>query len=337
MPRETHSVSRGSPVVRMARAFQRLPLGFLRVFEAPVLPGPSRAGEPPLVFVLALPRSGSTIAYQALVHATTPLYLSNLWNLLYFVPLLGGMLSRFRCAGHCSDFRSEHGFVGGSCGPAEGLRFWSYWHGHCLDESENAAAMEIAARKGRPGYLRRALFRLCRPGETVATGYIGHCLVVPDLLEKYPRAAFVRLTRDRVDNALSILKIRLRNPAAPFSVTPAELQAFAGESLHDQVAAQVWLLNKRLDSTIDPARTVSVSYEEMCENPSAVVERIARFCSALGIPLASRQRLPEKFERRDDIDWEEDSARHAARLAEAFSRLDATAGMPGTGAFKRLP
>lgn len=324
-------------MVGMARAFQRLPLGFLRVLERPVLPRPSRVAEAPLVFVLALPRSGSTIVYQALVHATNPLYLSNVWNLLYFVPLIGGMLSRFRCRGHRSDFRSEYGFVRGLCGPAEGLRFWSYWHGHCLDESKNAEAMAASARKGRPEYLRRALSGLCRPGEVVASGYIGHCLVVPDLLDKYPRAVFLRLTRDRMDNALSILKIRLRDPEAPFSVTPAELDAFAGATIHEQVAAQVWLLNQRLDRTIDPARTVTVSYEELCENPSAVVERVARFCAGLGIPLAPRQRLPDKFERRDDADWEGDWTSHASRLAEAFSRLDAAAGIPGTEVFTKSP
>jgi hypothetical protein len=321
----------------LARTFQRLPLGFLRVLERPGLPRRSRATEPPLVFVLALPRSGSTIAYQALVHATSPLYLSNLWNLLYFMPLAGGMLSRFRCCAHRSDFRSEYGFVRGLCGPAEGLRFWSYWHGHCLDESRNAEAMTVAARKGRPAYLRRALSGLCRPGEVVASGYIGHCLVVPDLLDKYPRAAFLRLTRDRMDNALSILKIRLRDPEAPFSVTPSELGAFAGATIHQQVAAQVWLLNRRLDTTIDPARTVTVSYEELCENPSAVLERVGGFCSDLGIPLAQRQRLPDRFERRDDADWGGDWAWHAGRLAEAFSRLDAAVGIPGAEVFIKSP
>jgi hypothetical protein len=82
---------------------------------------------------------------------------------------------------------------------------------------------------------------------------------------------------------------------------------------------------------------MTVSYEELCENPPAVVERVARFCSSLGIPLAPSQSLPGKFERRDDVEWEEDWAWHAGRLAEAFSRLDAAAGMPGTEDASRSP
>ena len=117
-------VDRASPAVRMARLAQRVPLGLLRPLESLVMRASGHDRDAPnLVVLLALPRSGSTLTYQLLVHGLQPVYLSNLAHLLYQVPLFGGMVSRRRCRGHRSDFHSVQGFTQGVCGPAEGLRF----------------------------------------------------------------------------------------------------------------------------------------------------------------------------------------------------------------------
>ena len=81
---------RDSLMVSLGRAIQELPLAWLRPLEKLFLwMAPSR--EPWVIFLIAPPRSGSTVCYQALVHSLQPLYLSNLWNLLYQTPLLGGL------------------------------------------------------------------------------------------------------------------------------------------------------------------------------------------------------------------------------------------------------
>jgi len=114
---------------------QNLPLGWLRPLERLCMrASPQLPEKPRVVILLALPRGGSTLTYQVLVHGLKAAYLSNLGNLFYQVPLFGGLVSNWLCGNYRSDFRSRQGFVTGACGPAEGLRFWSYWCSQGLRE-----------------------------------------------------------------------------------------------------------------------------------------------------------------------------------------------------------
>lgn len=92
----------------------------------------------PAIILLAPPRSGSTLAYQVITSGIKNFHLTNIWNLLYTTPTIGGLLSKKICKNYQSNFQSEHGFVPGLCGEAEGLRFWSYWIGQSLTENQNS-------------------------------------------------------------------------------------------------------------------------------------------------------------------------------------------------------
>ncbi|MDG6348299.1 sulfotransferase [Luteimonas sp. 8-5] len=279
-------------VVRLGRVLQALPLAWLRPLEKlslSLIP----AREPHIIFLIAPPRSGSTVCYQALVHSLQPMYLSNLWNLLYQLPLLGGLLSRLKCTGHASSFSSTRGFVEGLCGPAEGLRFWSYWFGHGLSDPGPA---------GRPppeagtAHVRAVLGCLSRPERPFVAGYIGHTLVVEELIRLFPAAVFVHLRRDLADNAMSILAIRRELPGgADFSVQPSEWNAHRGGGAHQEAAAQAWLLDRRVRLALDPARTIELRYEDLCANPAAEVGRVVEFCNARGFRLEMKAQLPERL------------------------------------------
>ena len=114
--------------VFLARKIQNLPLWLLQIFELPFVVKYSILSKPtPAIFILALPRSGSTVTYQTICHGLKVNYLSNLWNTFYQLPLIGGWLSFKKTQTHRSNFKSHQGFVDGFNGPAEGLRFWQWW------------------------------------------------------------------------------------------------------------------------------------------------------------------------------------------------------------------
>ena len=74
-------MGRSSITVRLARSFQALPLWIFRFLEWPVVALLSRRkAKLRAIFVLALPRSGSTVTYQLLCHGLFVQYLSNVWN-----------------------------------------------------------------------------------------------------------------------------------------------------------------------------------------------------------------------------------------------------------------
>lgn len=289
---------RQSFIVQAARLVQRLPLAWLRVLEAPfVQTRTCSSSHSKLIFILALPRSGSTLTYQCLIHGLQPRYLSNLWNLLYALPWAGGCLSARKCANYQSDFQSSHGFVQGICGPAEGLRFWSYWCGCGLDELQDVPMRDTLLTR-RVDYLRRTFALLATTKSPFVSGYLGHVLAVEKLRQWFPEAIFVRLHRDPLSNAASILRSRKKGAQGWFSVFPKECASSKGANVYEQVASQVYWLNRRLEAVADDKLTIHISYEGLCQNPRAEVQRVVDFCNERGMQLQIRQEFPRYFDYR---------------------------------------
>lgn len=286
-------MERSSLAVRLARLGQQLPLGLLRPVELPAL---NRAGaetdRPNMLILLALPRSGSTLAYQVLCHALRPVYLSNLGHLLYQLPVIALSLSRWGCKHPETGFVSDEGFSPGLCGPAEGLRFWKYWFANGIDERKEAGSQPLPG--GREAYLRKTVASVGTPEAPLVTGYVGHTLAVARLRRAFPHAVFVRLHRDPVNNALSLLECRRKRNGAWFSVFPKECEPHLDRPIEEQVAAQVYWLSRRLNEGMDE-NTVEISYEGLCLNPSVTVDRVVHFGNERGMRLETRRPLPDSF------------------------------------------
>jgi len=314
---------RSSVTVRLARYIQALPLWLFRFVEWPFvnLFGKHR-GNTPAIFVLALPRSGSTVTYQSICHGLTVNYLSNLWHLFYQLPLIGGWLSALKARHHRSDFKSRHGFVPGLDGPAEGLRFWQWWL-DCGLSDRDCDALPATKRQRRSGYLRRVFSVLAREGQPFATAYLGHTLVPERVNQAFPGAIVIRLRREPVSNALSLLKSMRANGTDWFSVKPHECEGLDAATEHERVAAQVYWLNRRLDSAACAETMLTVHYEQLCENPEREVGRIRNWCVESGVPVERKFELPELFQfKRADLKADPD----AIKIREALDKLEAEYG-----------
>lgn len=314
---------RQSLVVRAARLAQTMPWKYLRPLEQHLIRSRSSgATHPPLIILLALPRSGSTLTYQSLIHAFQPAYLSNFWNLLYSLPAFAGLLSRKLCDGHESDFESAHGFVEGICGPAEGLRFWSYWTGWGLDENSDSQ-LDPVVQAQKIQYLRAVLAAIATEDAPLVTGYLGHALVPDALYRWFPHAVFVRLRRDLLSNAASILRCRKNQGGEWFSVVPRECVSWLDADIHTQVAAQVYWLNRRLDRLPSDAQVVDVTYEGLCTAPNETIQRVAEASNRAGMNVRVRKMLPSTF---DYSAVTEEAGTDAALLAAAIKRIESQYG-----------
>lgn len=290
------AMSRSSTTVRIARYVQALPLWLCQFIERPFLRYlESRMHPSQALFVLALPRSGSTVTYQMICHGLDVQYLSNLWSLLYQLPLLGGWLSSRRALRHQSDFQSAHGFVSGLDGPAEGLRFWKWWLDCGLSDSDSHV-MPARMLLARVLYLNRVLNTLTRNGRPFASAYLGHVLLPDRLYDAFSGAALIRLRRDPVSNALSLLKSMRASGSQWFSVLPQECVGLESASEHERVAAQVYWLNRRLDAAKCRADMLTVRYEALCTNPSRELSRIQAWCRERGIEVSRKFALPDHFD-----------------------------------------
>lgn len=313
-------MDRNSPAVALARILQRLPLSIFRLFEYPFVYSNSKKfnkKSSPLIVLLALPRSGSTLTYQVLTHSIDSIYLNNLGNLLYQLPFFGARLSMFLCKSYTSDFQSKHGFVKGLCGPAEGRKFWSYWLGSDLADSTQGT-LNLSQVETKMRYLKCVFASLANNNRPIVTGYLGHTLQLTQLKNLFPDAVFLRLKRDPLANALSILKAwRDQGEVEWFSVFPNECVAELNSELHRKVASQVYWLNKRLES-FDAKNIIEINYETLCSNPQFELDRLSSFCRLLGISLIQRNSPPQHFQVRSNLKSDEADL---IKLRLAFTEL----------------
>jgi len=282
-------MNRSSIVVKLGRGIQNIPLSPFRIIEKPLLMFKNMQNSTPkLIILLALPRSGSTLTYQTLCHSINSNYLSNVGNLFYHLPYISNALN---CKKYFSDFSSEHGFISGLNSPAEGLKFWSYWLGNHIDERKVISGFN----QNRLDYLIKVVSALSGPSRPFITGYLGHILNVNYLETIFPEAIFVRLHRNKINIAKSILKIRKESTGDGwFSTFPKECIPYINSSLHEQIAAQVFWINKRLEST-PSKRTIHVNYETLCKKPKSTVESIISFANNNGYNLEYSNKLPSYF------------------------------------------
>lgn len=315
--------SRTSISVRFARRIQSAPLWVLRCLEWPfvwLLSKPRNVT--PAIIVFALPRSGSTVTYQAVCHGLAVNYLSNLWHLLYQLPLLGGWASGRVAQSHCSDFKSQHGFVPGLSGPAEGLQFWRRWL-DCGLVDKDCDTLSVSKRHSRAKYLQSVLVALARSGRPFATAYLGHTLVPDRVDQSFPGSVLIRLRRDPVSNALSLLKSLRASGSDWFSVKPRECENLGSASDHERVAAQVYWLNRRLDEATCSESMLVIHYEDLCENPDREISRIQQWCTENGIPVERKFELPKSFPfKQADLETDSD----AMKIREALDKLQAAHG-----------
>ena len=136
----------------------------------------------PMIAVISAPRSGSTLTTQILARGTKSLYLTNLWNLLYALPLIGGFLSSNKQVR--KKFQSNLGWVDGIYGESEGMRFWEYWIGQSLEEPLKKVP------SSRVNYIKKVFGRLLK-NNLMIVSYLGHAFSVQELRNMFPGIIFI--------------------------------------------------------------------------------------------------------------------------------------------------
>ncbi len=255
---------------------------------------PSADEPPPMIVILAPPRSGSTLAYQLLRSALQCCYLSNLWNILYTTPALGYFASSILCRDGVSSFHSKHGFVPGLCGESEGLRFWHYWSGQGLEERDASFVPPERLQE-----LRKVLARICKDaGGPFLAGFLGHAFCIPTLREYFPGSLFIHLQRDLLSNARSLLDL---SPKEWRSLRPKGYEAYRERPREEQVVEQLFAVHRRILEQKGSGDTIELHYESLCRDPIGTIRAIHQKCTAHFAERMPPQRttgIPEAFSAR---------------------------------------
>jgi LPS sulfotransferase NodH len=276
---------------------------FLRALNAHLraLPVPSReplarAATLPIVYIVGVPRSGTTLLSQLLSKHLEIGYIDNLIARFWARPSVGIRLSQL-CLGPAARrsilLQSTHGTTPGVAGPHEFGYFWREWLR--LDEASTHHLTDAELERVDAAGLRRALveeilaeFGLPAVFKNVICGFHARFLT-----QIHPRTLFVHVTRDPVAAASSILqtrKARYGSYDAWWSLKPRAFDTICqARSPAEAVALQVFHCRREFDSELSRGgvRTISIPYESLCRDPEQEVHRVQEAVEAIGCDIRS--------------------------------------------------
>lgn len=281
--------NRNSWLVTFGRRLSRGRFLISRLVEKLLIYINSKNQEPKIIFILGLPRGGTTLTFQCFCHSLKVQYLSNFYHLFHKIPLISSLLNYKLCARYSSDFTSNEGFTNGISGPAEGYNFWKYWTGTDIIESKN----DIIVRS-KLHHLKSALSFKSRP---FVTCYLGHSLDVNKLVNNFPNAIFVRVKRNKTDNAISLLNCRLKsgNVNNWFSVLPEGGSSLKNDSPYLQIVRQINIIDSSISLISSNNRMFNINYEELCNNPNKIMGEFVSHANKFDYNIELKSPLPISF------------------------------------------
>lgn len=283
----------------------------------------------PTLHVIGVPRSGTTLLYQAVAAGLEIGYVNNLVAAFWRAPVFGIRLSRKLGLDRFeSSFDSRFGRTRGVGEPHEFGYFWNDHLGypglHALPESH-----EDAIDWDR---LRTVIVNMAHwNGGPIAFKPMLLTWHLERMAREMPRTCCVWIRRDLHATALSLLDMR-RSLFGSYetwaSLRPHGSDWLAGEPPWRQVAAQVVALERTLGAAaaaLGPGRVLEVTYEELCADPRGTVERVRALLSAHGYEPAPRELAVSGFEarRRDPLE-----AEFGARIDEALEEFRSAPTVP---------
>lgn len=316
-----------SCMVRLKRHVKSLARGILGKVESSLTLRITGDNSFVPIFVISLPRSGSTLVYQLLVERFEVCYFDNLMTRFPGAPATLRLLSRWAPASARNEsFSSHYGNTRGLRGPAQGYEIWNRWFSSDIDwiDPESLDANKVEEMRATIATLQAI------DGAPFINKWQRNTMRVAALRKVFPSAVFFLLERDPGAVAFSILKGRrefLGDENAWLSARPKACSDVEGLTPIEQVSAQVHYLRLELEESLEEAGIDSVfrtSYESVCMHTHDELERFRDYyAQKAGRRLAERGPVPDHFEYRRP-----DETRHAelaairkelAKLGSAYS------------------
>ena len=249
------------------------------------------------VFIIGAPRSGSTLLYQSMASYFDFGYFNNFHHKKYFSPSLSEMNKRTLKHNYNSNFKSSYGNVDGEYSPSEN---WDFWYRFFRKNPQYVQINEI-----NKWDLRR--FKSAINSFLYVTKK--HLLIknlpcvtrIQPIINAFPRAYWIVIHRNILDNALSIAKMRIelnKDINEWYSVQPKGYEEFCESNYQEQIFKQIELINKTIisDLSLNKNHVSLIKYEEFCNTPKIILDKLNHKFDELGINIfKNKNELPLNF------------------------------------------
>jgi len=253
----------------------------------------------PIVFVVGLPRSGTTILTQLLSASLDVGIINNLIARFWLAPVTGIRLSKAILREQVNiSFKSDYGKTSDITEPHEFSYFWHYWlKMENMPPYNPEEVRDEIDWTGLATTLRNMSAAWGKPLVMKAPDVAYHIEKIFDIL---PETLFIHIYRDLADTAVSMRRSRLEyfgDENVWLGAYPNEYESIADLEGIKQIAAQAVCLNRMYKTAIDKItekNVMSVHLNSLCENPLEIVRSIGRRISELWHRDVNIKKIPPK-------------------------------------------
>jgi len=229
----------------------------------------------PIIHVIGVPRSGTTLLMQLFASHTDIGYINNLIAAFWRAPIYGIKLSRHLIPNRkISSYQSRFGRTNDIYEPHEYGYFWA----------ELLEYREMLEQSGKSVNWQRVRLLLTNISHTFNKPVVFKSFLlgwhVLDVQKIMPKTVWVHVWRDPIQNALSLLEMRrkfLGSVERWASIKPKEYHWLKEKPYWVQVAGQVYFLEKRYRAQIRQLprqQWLSIRYEQLCSSPGAFLRQM---------------------------------------------------------------
>lgn len=243
----------------------------------------------PIVMILGVPRSGTTLISQLLAKIGAFSYPSNLISRFYKAPHVGALIQEL-LFNPDYDYKGELSLspvvggltsdVGKTRGPLEPHEFWFFWRRFFTFPDIPVIEADFIRQADFQGFATAVQGFGDVFGKPVSLKALIINPYVAAFGRAMPEARFVHIRRDPIENMRSLLAIRRRyfgDESIWFSFKPVAFDRLAYQSPERQVAGQVLLLNRMIEAgfaELPPHQTHIVDYSDLCDKPQRVIQEL---------------------------------------------------------------
>lgn len=232
----------------------------------------------PQIFIFGLPRSGTTLIYQYIVHRLQVAYFTNGVGYFPVAPCLVTRVQHFFYGRYESDFKSRFGKNLGPVAPREAGGFWNRFLG-----VDNYVKYDSLPEEDRQTLIRTVgCVQHVFGGLPFVNKNVKHLLRVDALSKLFPDYFFLIVERSFTDVGISLLRARheiLSDPNEWWSVKPPDYGQLKNLPIVQQIAHQVLSLKKKMEQDLSlcvPHRVLRIHYDEFCADPEQLILRLEK-------------------------------------------------------------
>jgi len=265
----------------------------------------------PVILIVGLPRSGTTLTLQWLAQMGVFGYPTNLTSRFYAAPYIGAKIQRlltdpkfdfndeFRDLRKSIDFDSTLGKTQGLLSPNE---FWYFWRRFIPNEEPRHLEPEEVRQVDQAGFAASLAALESALDKPIAMKALILQFNLEAITECLPNGVlFIYVRRHPFFNIQSLLEARkshLGSVEKWYSAKPNEYEWLQNLSPVEQVAGQVYFSSQALRRQIAamPERSkLELPYESFCENPASFHSKLMEKLERFGLNTNHEYGGPESF------------------------------------------